>query len=229
VIFKSSEQQFYERIRDEILLRLAPTSAPEAIESFLIQHWSRLLRDIYLSRGDDHPDWQAGWDTVDALLWSLTPLKTRQETERLLRLLPILRGRLEEGCAALGLPAAERDALLGLLAQQHAAAARAGSASLGDRATEDQGSPSRSAVAGAPPPGAQAKPGLPSRDRLEELRPGDWLTFRCAEGDKRLCLQWISATGAMFLFADSQGLDALSLTRQRLQERWSRGEVALAG
>lgn len=239
MIFKSSEQRIYERIREEIRSRLASSQVPGEVESFLLQRWSGLLREIYLGRGGDHPDWQAGWDTVDALLWSLTPKKNRQETERLLRLLPILLGRLQEGCQAMGVPEAETDVLFALLAKLHAALARAGldAAPTGESQLPPVRGVSQDAdIAHAPsakvhvpaevePSGEKrAVAGEPS---LEGLQAGDWVTFRFAEGEKRMRLQWVSASGAMFLFADNQGLDALSLTRPRLLQRLARGELAL--
>lgn len=236
MIFKNSEQQILERIRDEIRSRLASTQAPDAVETFLLQHWSGLLREIYLSRGGEHPDWQAGWDTVDALLWSLTPKRNRQETERLLRLLPILLGRMQEGCQALGMPEQETESLFSLLARLHAALARAGLETVADG--EVRKATSEAAESGLATPiavGKGASKEAPSRDGLpanriesvEALKLGDRVTFHSAEGDKHLRLQWVSASGGMFLFADDQGLDALSLTRPRLQRRLAQGELVL--
>lgn len=241
MIFRNSEQQILERIRDEIRVRFATTQAPEAVEAFLLQRWSTLLREIYLSRGGDHPDWQAGWDTVDALLWSLAPKKNRQETERLLRLLPILLGRMREGCEALGLPAQETESLVGLLASLHAGLARAGLETAPDSQSRQTATQAAgldlgasaggstvdmavSATVAQPPDDGQA---AARGGSVEALQLGDWVTFHSDEGDKRLRLQWVSVSGGMFLFADNQGLDALSLTRPRLQQRLARGELVV--
>lgn len=232
MFFRQSDKQILARIREEIRSRLSALAMPRQVEDFLLEKWSLLLRDIYMSRGGEHLDWQAGWDTVDALLWSLTTKESRQETERMLRILPILLGRLQEGCAALGMAEEESGPFLNQLADWHAAVARTGlQPSRGQSlssvepidvpAVELAGREAAGTVA----PGMDAvAPSL-----LDRLQPGAWVTFRCAGGVKDLCLQWISATGNMYLFADSQGLDALSLTRQRLQERLDRGELSLRG
>jgi len=237
MFFRQADKQIVERIREEIRARLDPLNIPEQVEAFLLDNWSLLLKDIYLSRGGEHPDWQAGWDTVDALIWSLTPKQSREETERLLRLLPILLGRLQEGCAALAMPAQEAEALFKLLAGWHAALARAGlkpnvMSGLGaaDNTTTDMSASVQHvpAAGGVGHEDAEAsEEAVEPSSLLDSLQPGVWVTIRCADGDKELCLQWISASGNMYLFADGQGLDALSLTRQRLQDRVARGELSL--
>lgn len=242
MFFRSTDRQILARIREEIQDRLDSLASPEPIESFLLDHWALLLRDIYLSRGGEHPDWQAGWDTVDALIWSLTPKQSQEDTDRLLRLLPILLGRLKEGCAALGMPGQVADDLLKALAGRHANLARSGQQSAPPGLSETPSAPLESEAAGqsrsggeTPAPSAVSArtdkdAGTEAQETsslVDALQLGAWVTIRGSEGEKQLCLQWISASGNMYLFADSQGLDALSLTRQRLQERVARGELFL--
>jgi hypothetical protein len=213
--FWNSDQQLLERIRTEIRSRLVSAEAPEAVETFLLRHWAVLMRDIFVAHGGEHPDWLAGWDTVDALVWSLTPKQGRMETERLLRLLPVLIGRLEEGCQALALAESETAALFSRLADLHARLARSGTA------------PSDESAPGTPGGDAASNRVADGPSVLDTLRPGDWVTFHGADGDKRLRLKWVSASGAMYLFDDGQGLDALSLTRSRLEERLAAGGLRL--
>jgi len=237
MFFRQADKQIVERIREEIRARLDPLNIPEQVEAFLLDNWSLLLKDIYLSRGGEHPDWQAGWDTVDALIWSLTPKQSREETERLLRLLPILLGRLQEGCAALAMPAQEAEALFKLLAGWHAALARAGlkpNVMSGLEPADNTATDMPASVQHVPAAGGVGHEDAEASEEaaeppslLDSLQPGVWVTIRCVGGDKELCLQWISASGNMYLFADGQGLDALSLTRQRLQDRVARGELSL--
>jgi hypothetical protein len=40
-------------------------------------------------------------------------------------------------------------------------------------------------------------------------------------------LNWISPAGGMYLFGNEQGLDAMTLTRARLTERFAQGLAAL--
>lgn len=121
-----NEQVVYTRIRAEMEKHLEAHGAPEEIHDFLARHWARLMTGIFQAKGNQDQDWFSGWDTVNALLWSLSPKAGREDAEKMLRMLPTLLARLQEGCLALGIPVAERDALFERLALMHAAVAREG-------------------------------------------------------------------------------------------------------
>jgi hypothetical protein len=237
ILFKSRERQVHDHICEEIKRRLERTGAPREIRAFLLNRWSYLLAGIYFSHGDQHPDWEAGWHTVNALLWSLAPKRDQTETEQYLRLLPTLLGRLQDGCDAMNLAAQERDELFSQLALLHAAVARAGLQAVRDAEgpTTQLGRDADLEVSEAELAGLDAEPlqiepeqGEPACDvaRLEELRIGDSVRFKVDGQDRRLYLQWISPMGGMFLFADEEGYDAVSLTRARLADKLQRGEAA---
>jgi hypothetical protein len=240
LFFKSRERQAYQHIRGEIEERLARTGAPREISDFLLDRWSYLLAGIYFSHGDQHPDWEAGWQTVNALLWSLVPKKDRAETEQFLRLLPTLLGRLQDGCDAMNLDAPERDPLFSQLAMLHAAVARAGlqaqpdeegpithlgmdaDMEMGDEELASLGE--TTAIVDLPEGGIQTTdaPGI------DKLKVGDSIRLSTSDGEKTLYLQWISPMGGMYLFSDPEGFDAVSLTRARLAARLQAGEARLA-
>jgi hypothetical protein len=203
----------------------------------LLNRWSYLLAGIYFSHGDQHPDWEAGWQTVNALLWSLVPKQDREETEQLLRLLPTLLERIQDGCEAMNLDDAERDALFTQLTMLHAAVARAGlqaqpdeegpithlgldaDLEMGDEELASLGEQMPQVVV---PEGAAMVSDVPD---LDALKVGGAIFLKTAEGGKTLYLQWVSPMGGMYLFADTEGFDAVSLTRARLVERLRNGEV----
>lgn len=235
MLFKSRERQVHEHICQEIEARLARTGAPQEIRQFLLDRWSYLLAGIYFSHGDQHADWEAGWHTVNALLWSLAPKRDQEETEQFLRLLPTLLGRLQDGCDAMHLAAGERDELFSLLALLHAAVARAGL----QAARDAEGPKTRlgrdadlvvteaelaglaaETVAGGPA-------GRVDEAAVDGLAVGDSVRFTIEGEEKSLLLQWVSPMGGMYLFADGEGYDAVSLTRARLIDKLSRGEAAL--
>lgn len=240
MLFKSRERQVHDHIRQEIEGRLARAGAPKEVRHFLLERWSYLLAGIYFSHGDQHPDWEAGWHTVNALLWSLAPKQDQEETEQFLRLLPTLLGRLQDGCDAMNLGVDERDELFSSLALLHAAVARVGlqtardadgpvtqlgrDADLGfseaDLAGLDAG-----AMSGETP---HPDDGGHDPARIDGLKVGDSMRFRIDGAEKMLFLQWVSPMGGMYLFADEEGYDAVSLTRARLNEKLSRGEAVPA-
>lgn len=237
MFFKSREYQVHEHVRQEIEARMAGSGAPGAIRRFLLERWSYLLVGIYTSHGDQHPDWEAGWHTVNALLWSLAPKHGQAETEQLLRLLPTLLGRLQDGCEAMHLNGSERDELLSGLTLLHAAVLREGMRTIGDGTRPGAGlgadgeqafSEAELATLGA----VTASPGIPSAAEapggaIADLNVGDSLRLRVDGRDKKLILQWVSPSGGMYLFADKEGYDAVSLTRVRLADKLAKGEAAL--
>lgn len=236
MFFKSREQQVHQRVCREIEDRLARTGAPREIRAFLLERWSWLLTGIYVNHGDQDPDWDAGWHTVNALLWSLLPKADLEDTHQLLRLLPTLLERLQDGCDAMQLPTRERDELFGQLAMLHAAVARAGLqadedeegpitrlGSDADMGMDDVELASLAVRSGDMPLGRVVR--TDHADGLENLRVGDVVAFRQAQGEKRLKVHWISPMGGMYLFTDEQGQNAQSLTLVRLAEKFASGEA----
>ena len=237
--FKSRERQVHDHIREEIENRLIMTRAPREIRDFLLSRWSYLLAAIYFNHGDQHIDWEAGWQTVNALLWSLTPKQDREETEQFLRLLPTLLGRLQDGCDAMNMDTAERDVLFSQLAMLHAAVARAGLQTqpdedgpithLGQDADLEMDDEELASLSRQTSDVAKEGDNGPAQDApgMDDLQIGDGLWLETAEGGQTLSLQWVSPMVGMFLFADSEGFDAISLPRARLAERLQSGDARL--
>lgn len=226
------------RIQSEMDRYLLEHDAPEEVIGFLRQNWARLLTQIFQSKGNQHADWLAGWDTVNALLWSLAPKFSRGETEKMLHMLPTLLSRLHAGCSALSMPMAERDALFERLAMMHAAVARAGlrcrneaeravthlaqADDLDERADLASLSPPKNPpIEFEPPP----RSGMPMP--MPDLNIGDRVLFRADGLARTMYLNWISPAGGMFLFGNEHGLEAITLTRARLAERFEHGLAAL--
>lgn len=221
------------KIQAEMALQLTQSGAPEEVHAFLSQDWTRLLTGIYLAKGNQHGDWKAAWETVNALLWSLSPKQGREETSALLRMLPTLLSRLHEGCAALGMALADRDALFERLAMLHAAIAREGlRAGLDAEGPISRLHETEASVAEDSDLRNLAAPDLPTRQRhqaLPALKLGDPVMFKRGGDARRLILTWISPMGGMYMFANEQGLDAVTLTHARLEARFCNGEAWLAG
>ena len=226
------------RVRGEVERQLRDCGAPEEVHGFLTQHWSRLMTDIFMAKGNRDPDWQAGWDTLNALLWSLAPKQGRKETTLMLRTLPNLLARLHEGCMALGMPAPERDMFFERLAVLHAAVARAGlheqetapQTGMGDQdgAVDTLGVD----LSKLPPPSHETEPAMGADEAmpghaLPELRVGSKIRLRVGAEDRLLLLNWLSPMGGMYLFTNEDGLDALTLTRARLASKFRQGDAKL--
>lgn len=224
------EKTVLAKIRAELGQHLRDHGAPEEVGGFLTAHWARLMAAIYVAKGNRHADWLAGWDTVNALLWTLSPRTGRRETETMLRVLPTLLARLHEGCVALGLPAPERDALFGHLAQMHAAIAREG---LKYPAEENKTGLAGGLEGGQEADLADLKPQKLDagsgdvRTSLPPLAPGSRIMLTLHGEERPMVLNWISPVGGMYMFTNEHGLDALTFTRARLVERFRGGQARL--
>lgn len=230
---RANEQVVYARIRAEMATHLQTHGAPDEIHDFLTRHWARLMTGIYMAKGNQDADWFAGWDTVNALLWSLAPKQGRDDAERMLRMLPTLLERLHEGCAALAIPDRERDALFERLAMMHAAVAREGLryqaglmrvtthlSAVGDAADRPAN------LADLVPPAEVVDAGK-INGGLPALKLGDRVHIVLNGHDRLMVLNWISPVGGMYMFTNEHGLDALTFTRARLTERFRTGQARL--
>ncbi len=198
------------------------------------------MTDIFMVKGNQDPDWQAGWDTMNALLWSLAPKHGRAETTLFLRALPHLLSRLQEGCIALGVPTVERDAFFERLAMLHAAVAREGlqagsgndSEGAGKHLDDAEGVVTSFNFSELPAPtceprGAASQDAIASSEIVPSLKVGSRIRLRVGREDKVLMLNWLSPMGGMYLFTNEEGLDAMTLTKARLVSKFRQGEAQL--
>jgi hypothetical protein len=236
-----TEQDVLGRIRLEMEKYLHENEAPEDVHYFLIHHWARLMTSIFMAKGNQDADWNSGWDAVNTLLWSLSPKYGRLETEKMLRMLPAILARLHEGCAALAIPSLEKDMFFERLAMMHAAVARTGLKYREDqdhnptgigRASDGDARPDLAGLVSSTPTDkstlASHRQDLTFHPGLPDLKLGDRVRFTLGKEDRVLNLNWVSPAGGMFMFANDQGLDALTLTRARLAERFQAGAARLA-
>lgn len=101
-----------------------PTPAP--IRAFLLGHWEHRMAQLHAEKGESSAEWQDAVNTVNELLWSLSPKSDKEERRKLIDLLPRLLRRLDSGIKALGLDKAVRDAFFSDLVKCHAVAVKAG-------------------------------------------------------------------------------------------------------
>lgn len=111
---------------DTVMACLLDHPIPTAIRDFLLSHWEKRLTELHVAKGESSPDWQESVDTVNDLLWSLTPKTDKDERRKLIELLPRLLKRLDSGIQALNLEKVVRDTFFSDLVKCHAIAVKAG-------------------------------------------------------------------------------------------------------
>ncbi len=70
------------------------TRSRSFLASFLRQHWSATLEDVYLQQGEESEAWEQSVATLEDLVWSVQPKRTREDRQHLVALLPSLLKRL---------------------------------------------------------------------------------------------------------------------------------------
>jgi len=100
---------------------------PDVIQKFFHNRWKELLVFCYFDEGDEGDNWRQSVETMDQVIWSLTPISAPEDRKKLVQLLPGLLNRVKDGMKQISLPAEERKQFLAALANHHLAAVRAGS------------------------------------------------------------------------------------------------------
>ena len=100
---------------------------PDVIQKFFHNRWKELLVFCYFEDGDESDNWRQSVETMDQIIWSLTPISAPEDRKKLVQLLPDLLNRVKDGMKQISLPAEERKHFLAALANHHLAAVRAGS------------------------------------------------------------------------------------------------------
>lgn len=210
------------------------------IKRFLVGRWVQVLAESALREGEASTP--ARLAVVDEILASLQPPRGEPERQALLRGVPALLQRLQQGFALIDLPAAERSALLDALMQAHTELLRPGRATAAPadpdspeeivrRLREEPELPPQS----APSPGADslfdvatldtvpaalldaADAGAAPRDWLRQLQPGSWCRL-VARGSWTVArLLWVSPSREHWLFSDADEGRTHALTRRALE------------
>ncbi len=111
---------------DAVRARASDSEVPDTVRLFLCQEWIPPLRDAYLSGGGESQAWLAAVGLMDDLIWSVRPKLTRESRQYMVKTLPGLLRRLQEGMKQADISQQRREQFMSQLVQCHAAAVKAG-------------------------------------------------------------------------------------------------------
>ena len=106
----------------EAHLHESTVPVPAPVAAFLREHWRHLLGERLFRDGEQGDGWRAAVQTMDQLLWSVTPKSDAGARDRLLAMLPRLLDQLKTGMRELELSAEARDTFLRALSDLHVCA-----------------------------------------------------------------------------------------------------------
>ncbi len=112
--------------QDETERRVAATKLPTPVAAMLIGPWTRVLERVYLREGGRNSGFAAALETVDNLIWSVSPKADADQRKRLVSLLPALLRQLQEGMQIAAVEKDDGDRFFSALVDCHAVAVRAG-------------------------------------------------------------------------------------------------------
>lgn len=84
-------------VHKEISQRIKNAPLPSSISHLISDAWSKFLFISYLKEGEESKSWIDGLNTIDNLIWSLTPKDTECEKIKLLSIIPKVQRELREG------------------------------------------------------------------------------------------------------------------------------------
>jgi hypothetical protein len=100
--------------------RRVTRKTPPFVREFLYQWWTKTLVDAYMKEREGDDSWTHRLGVVDALVWSVSPLRTG-EIQQLASMLPTLMRSLLRGMNAIEMPADARHGFFNQLMQSHTA------------------------------------------------------------------------------------------------------------
>ncbi len=105
--------------QEEIRARVEAAKAPRAVVEFLVQQWIQYLVIVHAREGKESEAWKSALETIDQLLWSVTPKATPEERRKLPATIPALLKRVKLGVAAAAIEDTVATAFFGELMKFH--------------------------------------------------------------------------------------------------------------
>jgi hypothetical protein len=226
--------------------RIETYPVPNFLAAFLRQRWAKTLERVYLETGDESEPWDQAIATVEDLVWSVQPKRTREDRRHLVALLPSLLKRVTTGVTDPPWAREEREQFMENLVEAHAAAVKPSAATAsyptapvaeqakaeaeqakaaGDAAAAQRAEALAVAMAPAEPaPAPDTGPPIIDDQFLEiaqSLERGMWIEFEDDTGQLAFArLAWVSPLRGTYLFTNRQGQKALSMSAEELAERF---------
>mgnify|MGYP000414997069 CR=1 FL=1 len=244
------------RFADALMERFRNSTLPALVGGFLRGPWAKVLAETSLREKDDDPDPKGYLALADDLVWSVRRPADGHDYARLLKLIPRLLARINEGLVLIRYPQEsvsvfldELNALhIKVLEDHRSAISVARAAQLARRVAAGSlrtvAGQSTTAQDAEQPPAAQVEPQEElqeaqeaqeeSDSALDSLSPseasvvetGAWADLLLGGVWVRARLTWISPNRSLFMFVSGAGL-AHAMTRRMMDRLQSQGRLRL--
>jgi hypothetical protein len=232
------------RLSNVLSERLRQAGLPALVAGFLRGPWTQVLAEARLRSTPEDPDPRAYMALVDDLVWSVQRPTDARDYARLIKLIPRLLARINEGLVLIDYPQEPLSIFLDELIALHErvlgehraamAAARAAQATPVPPAGADLAAPAPGLAAEAadPPPEALAESDsaldvLPAPETPDTaVEAGEWADLLLGGVWVRARLTWISPNRSLFMFVSGAGL-AHAMTRRMMDRLQAQGRLRL--
>lgn len=215
-------------------------AVPETVRDLLEHEWKSLLAHFHFH--DDEGGWVDAMRVGNDLVASVQSRTEAREIKALARKLPVLVRDVQTGFDRLGTLPARRFELIDSLFSIHAAILRGAEvvaapkpaepetpvptdadAVLASRRLDDGELVVESlAIVGTQPPESLSET---ARRQVADMKRGDWVEFRHAEGNPRYRLSWVSPQRGVLLFTNPQSPRAIAVSPDALALQFEHGEA----
>ena len=120
------EEDAQQAAESAVRARAADIEVPDTVRLFLCQEWIKPLCAAYLTGGSEGHAWIEAVGLMDDLIWSVRPKLTRESRQYMVKTLPSLLRRLQQGMTKAEITQSARDQFMSQLVHCHAAAVKAG-------------------------------------------------------------------------------------------------------
>lgn len=120
------EEDAQSAAEDAVRARASDSEVPDTVRLFLCQEWIKPLRNAYLIGGGEGHAWLTAVGLMDDLIWSVRSKLTRESRQYMVKTLPGLLRRLQEGMQQAEIDQDTRERFMSQLVHCHAAAVKAG-------------------------------------------------------------------------------------------------------
>jgi hypothetical protein len=204
--------------------RLAAGHYAPHVADYLYRSWREVMVFDYLAGGETGDDWKSDIETLDDLLWLMTPRFTLPERERMVSLLPSLAFRVRLGHVRASMDGERSAALVEEMKELHEELTRSRTATTPARPLR-KAPPAEATVPS--PDDYTATLSISSATLSEEgLFRGAWFEFIDTDGTRHRCrLNWMSPVQGTCLFKDLDQNRSFAIGLLDLRERRRIGTV----
>ena len=218
---------------------------PREVRELLQTAWRDVLLLAYLRDGPESVTWRSGLAVMDRLLWSVTPKRTYEERNQLLRSIPELLRKLKDGLGTISYDQRKVSQLFGRLQTLHMACLQGAVAPVDPAKRisaeaapvfplESDPGPWEDAAGTSPRigrPGARVDAGPAPAETaalIAAMSLHTWIGLSREDGSLTRCrLSWRSAGGQRLHFVNRRGLKVAELGAAELAQRLTQGKVQI--